>query len=93
VIYLLDVNALLALAHTGHTHHERTEAWVQTLRRSDRIATCAVTELGFVRIASQARLSPDVAAARELLVRFLIAGRANSSAYRMTSARIRFRVG
>ena len=65
--YLLDVNALLALAHASHTMHRRTGAWVKTLRRGDRLATCAITELGFVRIGPQARLSPDVAGARELL--------------------------
>ena len=65
--YLLDVNALLALAHAAHVHHGRMEVWVRSLSRRDRLATCAITELGFVRIAPQVRLSPDVAAARELL--------------------------
>jgi len=67
VIYLLDVNALLALAHAAHVHHARTERWVATLRPTDRLATCSITELGFVRVAPQARLSPDVPAACELL--------------------------
>ena len=65
--YLLDVNALLALAHAAHTMNARVEEWVTRLRRNDVIATSAITELGFVRIAPQARLSPDVAAARQLL--------------------------
>ena len=65
--YLLDVNALLALAHAAHVHHGRMEVWVRSLARRDRLATCAITELGFVRIAPQVRLSPDVAAARDLL--------------------------
>jgi len=67
VTYLLDVNALLALAHAAHVHHGRMEAWVHSLSQRDRLATCAITELGFVRIAPQVRLSPDVAAAQELL--------------------------
>jgi toxin-antitoxin system PIN domain toxin len=67
VTYLLDVNALLALAHAAHVHHGRMEVWVRSRPRRDRLATCAITELGFVRIAPQVRLSPDVAAARELL--------------------------
>jgi toxin-antitoxin system PIN domain toxin len=67
VIYLLDVNALLALAHAAHVHHARTERWVAGLKRSDRLATCSITELGFVRVAPQARLSPSVSAAREHL--------------------------
>ena len=65
--YLLDVNVLLALAHASHTMHARVETWVKRLERRDRLATCAITELGFVRIAPQARLSPDVMRARELL--------------------------
>lgn len=65
--YLLDVNALLALAHAAHTRHGTMEGWVTQLRRTDRLATCAITELGFVRIAPQARLSPNVAGAREHL--------------------------
>jgi toxin-antitoxin system PIN domain toxin len=67
VTYLLDVNSLLALAHALHIHHERMEAWVRSLSRRDRLATCAITELGFVRIAPQVGLSPDLAAARALL--------------------------
>ena len=67
--YLLDVNVLLALAHASHALHDRAEAWVRTLRPGDRLATCAITELGFVRVAPQARLSPDVAGAREILAR------------------------
>jgi predicted nucleic acid-binding protein len=69
VTYLLDVDALLALAHASHSLHRRVEGWVRSLRRADRLATTAITELGFVRIAPQTRLSPDVAQATELLLR------------------------
>ena len=65
--YLLDVNALLALAHASHELHERVESWVRRLDRDDRLATCAITELGFVRIGPQARLSPGVDRSVELL--------------------------
>lgn len=65
--YLLDVNALLALGHSAHVHHGRVAAWVAALGHEDVLATCAITELGFVRVAPQARLSPDVGAARALL--------------------------
>ena len=65
--YLLDVNALLALAHAGHVHHERVAKWVASLGKKHALATCSITELGFVRISPQARLAPHVAAARELL--------------------------
>lgn len=69
MIFLLDVNALLALAHAAHAHHDRMESWVAALTRTDRLATCAITELGFIRVAPQARLSPSVRTARDLLMR------------------------
>jgi predicted nucleic acid-binding protein len=61
------VNALLALAHQAHSLHARVEDWVAKRRPADRLATTAITELGFVRVAPQARLSPDVRQARALL--------------------------
>lgn len=64
---LLDVNALLALGHAAHVHHGRVARWVAALPAKHVLATCSITELGFVRIAPQARLSPTVAAARDLL--------------------------
>jgi predicted nucleic acid-binding protein len=67
--YLLDVNALLALAHAAHAHHARVSAWVTNLSSDQVLATCSITELGFLRIAPQARLSPHVSAARDLLTR------------------------
>jgi predicted nucleic acid-binding protein len=67
VTYLLDVNALLALGHAAHVHHARVAAWVATLGPTDVLATSSITELGFVRIAPQTRLAPDVGAARALL--------------------------
>jgi predicted nucleic acid-binding protein len=65
--YLLDVNVLLALGHGAHADHGRVATWVATLGQGDVLATCSITELGFVRIAPQARLSPHVSAACDLL--------------------------
>jgi predicted nucleic acid-binding protein len=67
VTYLLDVNALLALGHAAHVHHDRVAKWVAALGADHVLATCSITELGFVRIAPQARLAPHVAAACDLL--------------------------
>jgi predicted nucleic acid-binding protein len=67
VTYLLDVNALLALGHAAHVHHMKVAVWVSRLGPHDVLATCSITELGFVRIGPQARLSPNVTAARALL--------------------------
>jgi len=51
VTYLLDANALIALGITTHEFHQRVDAWIATLDSpTDRLATCAVTELAFVRI-------------------------------------------
>lgn len=49
--YLLDVNALLALADPAHTHHEAAHLWFADIGRRA-WATCPITENGFVRIAS-----------------------------------------
>ena len=73
--HLLDVNALIALGFAAHVHHDRVAAWVATLGEDDVLATCSITELGFVRIAPPARLSPNVAAARDLLLQMRAATR------------------
>jgi toxin-antitoxin system PIN domain toxin len=66
---LLDVNALLALGYRDHVHHERVGHWFRSLSKSDQLATCAITELGFIRIAtSSARYSESVAAAQAALL-------------------------
>jgi predicted nucleic acid-binding protein len=69
MIYLLDVNTLLALGYAGHTHHARVEQWLHLLQTDDvteiKLATCAITELGFVRIASgKAGMSGDLDTAK-----------------------------
>jgi predicted nucleic acid-binding protein len=53
--YLLDVNVLLAMSYVKHVHHDRAEQWVNTVQGDDdsvNLATCSITELGFVRVAS-----------------------------------------
>jgi len=75
VIYLLDVNVLIAMGYTWHVHHDRATRWFDNWDRShpfDRLATCSISELGFVRVASNKRsdMAKSVAAAREDLARF-----------------------
>jgi len=55
--YLLDVNALVALGFLQHEFHERVAAWVRTsiAKGTVEMATCSITELGFVRVLVQAR--------------------------------------
>lgn len=53
--YLLDVNALIALGITRHQFHDRVTTWLSSLAADGipKLATCSITELGFVRIVSQ----------------------------------------
>jgi uncharacterized protein len=70
--YLLDVNSLIALAVGEHEFHARVAAWVERLASEavDELATCSITELGFVRIVSQVQqYGSSVAQARELLLK------------------------
>lgn len=53
MIYLLDVNALVALGFVNHEFHDRVAAWVHA-QNSPVLATCSITELGFVRVLAQA---------------------------------------
>lgn len=67
--YLLDVNALIALGLTHRADHARVARWVRS-RKGDTLASCSITEIGFVRIScGGAGLTPDAAVARHLLHR------------------------
>lgn len=54
---LLDVNVLVALAWPNHVHHARALLWFRLIR-DEGWATCPVTEMGFVRVSSNARVIP-----------------------------------
>ena len=67
--YLLDVNALVALGITNHEFHGRVTSWVKS-SRAPNLASCSITELGFLRIATQApAYGFTVAQARTVLER------------------------
>jgi hypothetical protein len=69
MIYLLDVNALVALGFMNHEFHDRLASWVQS-DDSPQLASCSITELGFVRVLAQApAYGFTVAQARALLLR------------------------
>lgn len=51
--YLLDVNALVALGFAHHEFHERVARWLRA-QHFPPLATCSITELGFVRVLAQA---------------------------------------
>jgi predicted nucleic acid-binding protein len=48
VIYLLDVNMLIAAIWRDHQDQRRVETWL----RGKQTATCPISELGFLRISS-----------------------------------------
>jgi toxin-antitoxin system PIN domain toxin len=48
---LLDTNVLLALAWPNHQHHAAAHAWFAAAAKKG-WATCAFTEVGFVRLSS-----------------------------------------
>ena len=67
--WLLDVNALVALGFAHHEFHARVTAWVAA-QPSPSLATCPITELGFVRVMAQARAyGISLAQARTMLLR------------------------
>lgn len=69
--YLLDVNALVALGILDHEFHKRTASWIAGLARKGipELATCSITELGFVRVLAQSQQYRfSVGQARELLL-------------------------
>ena len=69
MIFLLDVNALVALGFIHHEFHDRMGRWVKA-QRFPMLATCSITELGFVRILAQApSYGLTVTEARALLLR------------------------
>ncbi len=69
MIYLLDVNALVALGFINHELHARVASWVRS-SNSAQLASCSITELGFVRVLAQApAYGFTVPQARTLLLR------------------------
>lgn len=48
--YLLDVNVLLALTWPNHESHQVAHNWWKASRKI--WATCAITEMGFIRLSS-----------------------------------------
>jgi predicted nucleic acid-binding protein len=67
--YLLDVNALVALGLKNHEFHERVSRWLRA-EQFPPIATCSITELGFIRVLAQASAyGLSIAEARTVLLR------------------------
>ncbi|MDT8367641.1 MAG: hypothetical protein RQ745_00420 [Longimicrobiales bacterium] len=60
MIRLLDVNVLMALAWPNHIHHRVAHRWFERIA-GEGWATTPVTESGFVRVSSNARVLPEAA--------------------------------
>ena len=55
---LLDVSVLVALAWENHQFHRAARNWLETHKGSG-WATCAITQLGFIRISCQSSIFGD----------------------------------
>jgi predicted nucleic acid-binding protein len=65
--YLLDVNALVALGFANHEFHNRIVTWLRS-QPALALATCPITELGFIRVLAQVAVyGSTVAQAKEQL--------------------------
>lgn len=51
--FLLDTNALLALAWENHDHHEIATHWLRSIKS---YSTCPITQGGFLRLSSNPAL-------------------------------------
>ena len=70
---LLDTNVLLALAWPNHQHHRAAHDWFRAESRYG-WATCAFTQVGFVRLSSNPAYTPSAVTPQQaagLLQKFL----------------------
>lgn len=56
--YLPDVNVWIALASDRHLHHRRGKHWFAAIR-TDEIAFCRITEMGFLRLLTNRHVMGD----------------------------------
>jgi len=61
---LLDINVLLALAWPNHQHHAAAHKWFEKSAQKG-WATCALTQLGFIRLSSNPAFTPEFVTPRE----------------------------
>lgn len=66
MIFLLDLNLLLALAWPSHVHHDVVHAWFER-EASPGWATCPLTQPGFVRLSSNPAFTSDAVSPPEAL--------------------------
>ena len=66
MIFLLDVNVLIALAWPEHNAHARVQTWFQQTAQAG-WASCPFTQAGFVRILSNPAFSPNAVPPKEVI--------------------------
>lgn len=65
-VWLLDANMLIALTHAAHIHHAEAHAWFAAHPKR-RWATCALTQLAFLRLTCNPKVvGSDIAPAEAL---------------------------
>jgi predicted nucleic acid-binding protein len=69
--HLLDVNVLLALGNCAHPDHEKARQWFASLPATDGLASCSITEIGFLRVSINARLAANLGEAKTVLAGLL----------------------
>lgn len=63
---LLDANVLIAMVYAAHVHHATAQRWLAA-QRHRRWASCAITQLAFVRLGAIPQIGgPDASPARSL---------------------------
>lgn len=65
-VWLLDVNVLIAMTHDHHLHHAQARTWFEAVSKR-RWATCALTQLAFIRLACHPRISANARSAAEVM--------------------------
>jgi toxin-antitoxin system PIN domain toxin len=66
--HLMDVSVLIAAAWTNHSDHQRAFNWIA----GKSLATCPVTEMGFLRISTNPKVMyAAMADARKVLEKFI----------------------
>jgi len=66
MIYLLDVNLLIALSWPSHVHHELAQSWYKRKGQKG-WASCPLTQLGFVRISSNPKFVDGAVSPQEAI--------------------------
>lgn len=66
-VWLLDANLLIALTHAAHVHHVEAHRWFGGTLAPRRWASCALTQLAFVRLTSNPRVVGDEIAPAQAL--------------------------